>query len=325
MEESYCDFKQEDYENVVPMSIETELKDELCQIMYTDEYKLLMGIVRSMLSANELSPRAMRLTSKVIDIAPAFYTVWNYRYNVFVHIMGKVTDDQEKKMWCKTELDWLDEVTLNNPKNYQIWSYRQSILSNVVKKPSLSTESAIMSMMIDEDSKNYHVWSYRKWLVKFVGDYSQELSFIDHLIQRDVYNNSAWSHRMFYWKNINPDTAMIDEEINYVKDKITLVPQNISTWNYLRGIYKTFKSDKYDSDIIEFVSEFTSNVIAKDDLTKDDLPEIQSSYALECLAYIYSLNDTNKGHASCCYKYLALKYDPIRSNYWNHRIELLAK
>lgn len=318
-EECYQEFNENDYDDVTPMSIETELKDELCQIMYTEEYKQLMGWSRALLSKNELTSRAMRLTSKLIDLAPAFYTVWNYRYNILTHLLK---DHQDKEGWTAKELDWLDEITLNNPKNYQIWSYRQSLLTNLVPTPTMKRETPIMNMMLDEDSKNYHVWSYRKWVVKFIGDYSQELSFIDMLIERDVYNNSAWSHRMFYLKNIDPENTVVEEEINYVKDKIALVPQNISSWNYLRGIYKLFKLNKYDPEIIEFITQFVNNLSI--DENNEQLPEIQSSYALELLAYIYSLNG-QENISTHYYKCLATKYDPIRSNYWKHKIELLSQ
>lgn len=318
-QECYQEFNEKDYEDVTPMSIETGLKDELCRIMYTDEYKQLMGWTRAMLSKNELTPRAIRLTSKLIDLAPAFYTIWNYRYNIFSHLLQ---DCPDKESWTAKELDWLDEITLNNPKNYQIWSYRQSLLTNLVPNPTMKRETPIMNMMIDDDSQNYHVWSYRKWVVKFTGDYSQELGFIDRLIQKDVYNNSAWSHRMFYLKNIEPDNVVINEEINYVKDKISSVPQNISSWNYLRGLYKLFKSNQYDSEIIEFITPFVNNLSI--DQNNDQLPEIQSSYALELLAYIYSLTDQRE-LSTHYYKCLATKYDPIRSNYWNHKIELLSQ
>lgn len=320
-EQCYGEFNQEDYDDITPMSIETGLKDELCQIMYTDEYKQLMGWIRTLLSENELTSRAMRLTSKVIDLAPAFYTVWNFRYNILSHLLVNSGNDANKDGWVAQELDWLDEITLNNPKNYQIWSYRQSLLTNLITKPSLKHEVPIMNMMLDDDSKNYHVWSYRKWVVKYIGDYSHELEFINGLIQRDIYNNSAWSHRMFYLKNIDPDHTVIDEEINYVKDKITLVPQNISSWNYLRGIYQIFKANQFDDDIINFTKQFTSNLI-RDRPVQEKLPEIQSSYSLEFLAYIYSIR-ADKDTAQYLYNCLAYKYDPIRSYYWTHKIELL--
>lgn len=114
-----------DYSDVKPLPIETDLQDELCRIMYTEDYKRLMGLARALISLNELSPRALQLTAEIIDVAPAFYTIWNYRFNIVRHMMS---ESEDIVLYLNKELDWLDEVTLNNPKNYQIWSYRQSLL-----------------------------------------------------------------------------------------------------------------------------------------------------------------------------------------------------
>lgn len=106
-----------DYSDITPLPIQTDVQDELCRIMYTEEYKQLMGLTRALISMNELSPRALQLTSQVIHVAPAFYTIWNYRFNIVRHMMAESDDTTS---YLNKELDWLDEVTLNNPKNYQI-------------------------------------------------------------------------------------------------------------------------------------------------------------------------------------------------------------
>lgn len=333
-EESYKEFNIQDYDDITPMAIESNLgNDELCKILYTDEYKQLMGLAKSMLSNNELSARAFRLTSQLINLVPAFYTIWNYRFNILSHLINhKQIVDSSSDFFIMKELDWLDQVTLNNPKNYQIWSYRQSILTKLIKgQPSLKHELPIIEMMLNDDTKNYHVWSYRKWVVKFIGDYTNELSFANNMIDRDVYNNSAWNHRMFYLKQICPDPLFLSQELDYVKTKISLAPQNVSSWNYLRGLLNFLPSNQLNdtnnnsNDNIEtFISQFLSN-LPLDSNVRDisSLPDIQSSYALEFLADIYA-SKGERQMSELCYKYLSIKYDPIRKNYWNHKIKLLS-
>jgi hypothetical protein len=52
-----------------------------------------------------------------------------------------------------------------------------------------------------EDAKNYHAWSHRAWFVIFAGlletddGFQREMAFTRELIDEDVFNNSAWSHR----------------------------------------------------------------------------------------------------------------------------------
>ncbi|CCK71436.1 bifunctional protein farnesyltransferase/protein geranylgeranyltransferase KNAG_0H00200 [Huiozyma naganishii CBS 8797] len=315
MTDCYDEFNLEDYADVEPLPIVTGLKDELCQIMYSEEYKQLMGLMRAFLSSNELTPRAMRLTARVIAVAPAFYTAWNYRFNIVVAIAKDRLDQ---------EFQWLDEVTLNNPKNYQIWSYRQALVENLGQDLTLRGDLPIMDMMLDDDTKNYHVWSYRKWAVLHFKDFTHELSFVDKLIDRDVYNNSAWNHRMFYMKNVSPDDRTIDEEITYTKNKIELVPQNISSWNYLRGLYDHFKPETgHKGELLKFAGGFIDalDLNATAD-SAESLPEIESSYALEFLASEYA-TEGQLQRAKNAYQCLALKYDPIRGSFWNYKITTL--
>lgn len=299
---------QYNYDDVVPLPITTSASGELCQILYTDEYKELMGIARAMLQSREYSERALHLTGLVIDTVPAFYTIWNYRFNIVKTLFGDSRDSLNE------ELDWLDEFTLSNPKNYQIWSYRQSILQ-IYPEPSFQRELPVLHLMLEDDTKNYHVWSYRKWCVMFFKDFSRELAFADDFISRDVYNNSAWSHRMFVLKNTEATTALVNSEIKYAMSSIELAPQNVSPWNYLRGIYELFLNEKYDDEVISFASKFVGNFFE----SKEQTSAIDSSFALEFLAHVYS-KDTEKNTLSIkAYDALSERYDPIRKSFWQYK------
>ena len=319
------DFDFKIYEDVEQLPIETGLDNELCQIMYTDEYKQVMGIARKMMQDKEYSERALILTSKVIDLVSAFYTIWNYRFSIVESLLEN-SYSNDKQAFVNKEMDWLDDITLNNPKNYQIWSYRQALL-NIHPSPDMKRELPILQIMIDEDTKNYHVWSYRKWCVQFFQDYTNELQYTDSLIQRDVYNNSAWTHRMFVLKYVQADTEMVRYEIDYTKEKIEFVPQNVSSWNYLRGLYEIFLEYKYDEEIIEFAKTFTNNILDIDvcrEETVSQFPPIESSFALEFLADVYSQDSTKCTNAIKALSALALKYDPIRKGLWNYKINKLT-
>ncbi|KAH7581137.1 RAM2 [Nakaseomyces glabratus] len=314
---SWC---AENFGDVEPMPIEMG-SDELCKILYSDEYKLLLGLCRRLMSLGELSQRALLLTAKVIAIAPAFYTVWNYRYSIIKEQLSSL-DKVEQGALVNKELDWLDEVTLSNPKNYQIWSYRQALLK-VHPSPQLKRELPIIQLMIDEDTKNYHVWSYRKWCVLFFKDFNHELPFTDMMIRRDIYNNSAWTHRMFVWQHTESSSTQVIAEIdNYLRGKIELAPQNISCWTYLRGLYELFLHENYDPSIIRFAEGFIDGVLDSDS-TAEKIETIESSYALEFLAHVYSRNPSTQEKALRAYQLLSDKFDPIRANLWQHKIKQL--
>lgn len=324
MTDLYTAFCREDYADLHTVDVDrTLVADSLCQIMYTDEYKTLLNICHALIASNEYTPRCFRLTAELIELAPAYYTVWNYRFNILQHLL-KPNDEPQ----IINEFNWLDEVTLNNPKNYQIWSYRQQLIQywthhlSTSNSWGLKRELPILDMMLDEDTKNYHVWSYRKWVVLRFDDFTHELAFINQLIDRDIYNNSAWNHRMFYLQNVQPDDSMLQEEIKYTMDKISEVPQNISSWNYLRGIYDSFMEP--DDKLRDFVNKFcrdipldSQNVITED----TQLPDVECSFAIE---YLAQLSKDNPKLQANCYKSLSFKYDPTRKPFWQHKLQAIA-
>ncbi|SCV02367.1 LANO_0F17260g1_1 [Lachancea nothofagi CBS 11611] len=304
------------YSDIQPLPISSGDKDELCQILYDDEYKEVMGITRALLEKSEFSERALHATSQAIQLVPAFYTMWNYRFQIVRKLYGA---DPAK---LNDELDWLDQFTLNNPKNYQIWSYRQALLK-LHPSPQFLRELPILQAMLDEDTKNYHVWSYRRSCVFFFQNFDHELQFASDLITRDVYNNSAWCHRMFVLKSQfkpTPPTELLKTEIHYTKTQIELAPQNISSWNYLQGLYQEFLDNKFDAEVVDFALTFTSG--AFDSLEKPS--QILSSYALEFLAHVYGQSKDTSDKACRAYRALSEIYDPIRKNFWNFKIRSLT-
>lgn len=59
---------------------------------------------------------------------------------------------------------------------------------------------------------------------------------MDRLISADVRNNSAWNQRFFVLNHTGLSSDIVQRELNYVMNRIRLVKNNESTWNFLRGI-----------------------------------------------------------------------------------------
>ena len=59
------------------------------------------------------------------------------------------------------ELDFLDSFAEENPKNYQIWFHRRSV---VEKLNDPSREFSFTARVFLVDAKNYHAWSHRCFL-----------------------------------------------------------------------------------------------------------------------------------------------------------------
>lgn len=52
----------------------------------------------------------------------------------------------------------------------------------------------------------------------------------------DVRNNSAWNQRYFVLKHTGFLPEVIDRELKYVLNRIQVVKNNESTWNFLRAL-----------------------------------------------------------------------------------------
>jgi protein farnesyltransferase/geranylgeranyltransferase type-1 subunit alpha len=290
-----------------------------------------MGYLRAVMASKEYSPRVLDLTEHIISMNAAHYTVWLYRASTIFALSFPI--DQE--------LVWVNEVALENQKNYQIWHHRQLLIDHLYSTISsdpvalqklANDEIAFMTQMFDEDSKNYHVWSYRQWLLRKLNLFNEaELKSIERLLRRDVRNNSAWSHRFFvvfsdpkYCTEGSKATEhdpkvpdeILDREIEFSKAATFEAPQNQSPWNYLRGVLQ--KGGRKLSTLECFAGEF---VKIPEDETEED---VRSSHALDFLADVWS-EEGKVNMADKALRLLGDKYDRIRKNYWDWRRGLLKQ
>ena len=276
------------------------------------------------MAAEECSPRCLKLTEHVIEMNPAHYTVWLYRFKIITTLELPIAD----------EIKWLNGIAIANLKNYQIWHHRQLLLNHLY--PTMASDQAavneraksetqFVTMMLSKDTKNYHVWSYRQHLVSKLGMWNvSELASTQNLIEDDVRNNSAWAHRFFLVFSdpgqSTPDlpatahdpkvpAEIVDRELGYAKEKIALAPQNQSGWNYLRGVLT--KGGRSAAEVSQFAEQFVSGLGESNET-------VQSSHALDLLADVYQeAGDVTK--AKLCLQRLSDKWDPVREGYWRYR------
>lgn len=292
-----------DYSDVEPVPIEIS-DNHVAQIMYTEEFKRVFGVLGALMGKEEYSERALALTEDALALNAANYTAWEYRYNNIIKLGKDLVE----------ELDWVENVAVENIKNYQIWNYRQLLIRQIgFDRYEIKREFPLINTMIEDDSKNYHVWSHRKWVVSHLDEYQYEMEFVDSLISKDVYNNSAWSHRYFVvahafclCKRDSPEAAQLfTAEKEYTLGKIEASPQNLSSWNYLRGVYELFGRD---------LGELNGFILKFADLEASE--GVVSVPALEMLCRNYSTTDPQLAIRG--YDLLASKYDPVRANYWSY-------
>ena len=283
-----------------------------------------MGYLRAIMAAKEHSPRVLDLTKHIIGLNAAHYTVWLYRNSTLLALRFPIHE----------ELEWVNEVALENQKNYQIWHHRQILVDawyeEIASDPAAlkafaESEVKFMDKMFAEDSKNYHVWSYRQYLVRKLNLWGEpELKSIERLLRIDVRNNSAWSHRFFvvfsdpsYSTESSKATAVdpaipediIDRELDFAKAATFQAPQNPSPWNYIRGVLQ--KGGRKMDTCEYFASEFVK-------IGEGQAEDVKSSHALDFLADVWAETGESK-KADLALTLLGDRYDRIRKNYWEWR------
>lgn len=72
----------------------------------------------------------------------------------------------------------------------------------------------------------------------FYSLFDNELVYVDKLLAADVRNNSAWNQRFFVLKYTGLPPETLQMELHYVMNRIQIVKDNESSWNYLRGILR---------------------------------------------------------------------------------------
>ena len=77
-----------DYSDITPVDINTE-EPQICQILYDEDYKQIMGILLSLMKAEEYSERALHITELGINELASHYTIWIYRFNILLWTMKK--------------------------------------------------------------------------------------------------------------------------------------------------------------------------------------------------------------------------------------------
>lgn len=170
----------------------------------------------------------LNITSKLLTQNPEYYTVWNYRRIIALHLIGGSDEDSglSKSSDIKSQsnegiaqlisndLDFLLPLLRKFPKCYWIWNYRlwlleeaSSLLPEENSRNLWLEELSLVGKMLNLDNRNFHGWGYRRVVVaalernnKTTGDPSQsrveqEFQYTTRMIESNLSNFSAWHYR----------------------------------------------------------------------------------------------------------------------------------
>lgn len=260
--------------------------EPVCVIQYPTAFRLAYDYMRAVWKVDELSERSLKLTALCLKLNPANYTVWHFRRKCkltacsvkYRHILqialticllflAAVIGLRHLELNSKE--DMLNDLKLSaslggdNPKNYQIWYHRRTLLETYpnLKQDFLESELNYISTVFEEDSKNYHAWSHRQWFVNTINDedvWKREIEFSEKLIQEDPRNNSAWNQRWFACHRGLKDALPLETsktEADFALDTGAAVdPFNESPWRYLVSLLREQYKQKTLS--VELLKEF---------------------------------------------------------------------
>jgi len=285
--------------------------------------------------ADEKSERVLELTEVIIRMNPAHYTAWQYRYHTLLALKSPLD----------VELTLMDTLAIKFLKTYQVWHHRRLIITSLHQSSSHSSKSTsagkseldFITRALAADTKNYHTWSYRQWLLAFFDDnelWDGELGFVEKLLEEDVRNNSVWHHRYFVVfgkgqeKRQGEKADLLKRELAYTKDQIALAPNNLSAWNYFRGVLEVTNTPFASQ--LQFVKLYTASqppsnaedIVDLENPAPSPNAHLPAIPALEFLADIYE-KEGGDGiqKAVPIWKSLANLYDTMRKKYWEFRIK----
>lgn len=339
--EPLCYAKNPKWSDVVPVPQYdmSTLARVTCPIAYDDEYAEKKGYFRGLiakLDRGEVTlsdPRFHEIAVDIIDDNPSEYTAWHY-LRLYTTANALTLDEY------RAELAFVDRVAEESPKNYQFWVYRESIIENIlkrypesVKREELATDELNWcAKLIKDDSKNYHAWDYRQWVIRYFATWNFELDYTEFLLDSDLRNNSAWTHRFFVLtheaaaaaaakkeeeeeegkkvEEVKFPKEMVEREIAFAEKYIRKAPaSNQSAWTFLAGVVERSESGRF--------ADFPA--------VKKMCLEIEGSCpkSAYCVGMLVDIFDEEGNEVERVERInrLVTKLDPVRKNYWEYVLE----
>jgi len=240
----------------------------ICTIAYSDAYlsctTLMDECIRTRLARRneddddallEMARKGYEITASVISHNLGHYSAWSYRRECIYDMIrlgnGEPLGERDlislSRRYIGLERDFIRSNGGSNPKNYQLWAHRRSLLEEIYGETlghgadGATVEetgwdrtynyeeemSYVENVLVGEDAKNYHAWAHRQWVVRryMVADEMQkytkkELDFSEKMIRLDCRNNSAWNQRWFTYRFCQMEMSKSDDCVEVIDDNI---------------------------------------------------------------------------------------------------------
>ncbi|KAL9087891.1 MAG: hypothetical protein Q9165_006453 [Trypethelium subeluteriae] len=271
---------------VAAVKSEQARRQELTEI---EKYKSLSELVNKKKAENDLSQDALDLTTKLVSLNPEYYTLWNYRRLILLHLFeqsqeirgsgSEVTEALPPGQKVVEELITLDlqfliPLFFKNPKCYWLWNHRGWLLQQAqAQLPTAAAltlwqgELSLVGKMLSLDSRNFHGWGYRRTVVakleqlQGVSMVESEFEYTTKVIKASLSNFSAWHYRgtliprLLDGRQADGATRRkrLNDEFKFIEQALWTDPYDQSLWGYhqflILNIVPTVGRQSFVSDL----------------------------------------------------------------------------
>ncbi|TIC60743.1 protein prenylyltransferase [Wallemia mellicola] len=314
------------------------------------DYRSAESKVLDLRKNNVKTPESLDSTTHLLDLNPEYYSIWNYRRIVLLHLFTQIgTERTQEKL--SYELVFTLGLLKRFPKVYWIWNHRTwalETLSNTFTDEQSdgrlwewNTELKMVDSLLKLDARNFHAWGYRRQLLTLM-NYDKDVHTVKtfpHVLSRDQLlkekqftltfiesnfsNFSAWHQRTKILKQLwaldgrisNED---LDEEFDLVRQAMYTDPSDQSVWLYHKWLIQQLSDD----NIIEVLNRELESINELYEL------EPESKWCLESLAHYNKLLYSHTQSTDLVHKYneyldKLISIDPDRRNrYMDSKITL---
>lgn len=223
-----------------------------------DEYLALTRDVISRKKNQDWSQDALHLTSQLLQVNPEFYTIWNYRRNIFLNGVFLHSSLEEINARISDDLSTTMAALKAHPKVYWIWNHRRWCLENTPpgpgsdehgdvdgwRKANWDKELSVVEKMLDVDPRNFHAWGYRRYVLASMSNKrseKSELAYTSRKIEANISNFSAWHQRSKVITSLRegsgiPPIKSREEEFELLRNAMYTDPNDQSVWMYHRWL-----------------------------------------------------------------------------------------
>lgn len=248
---------------------------------------------------DQLLYKELAFTESLFKNDPKSYSLWSNRAWLLEFIVNFREADQNL---VQVERDYLNGLSSFEDLSYTS-SFKESLARHSsVKLKLLVNELELCNKLFKIDDRNFHCWRHRSFVLcclrrvsvvsswdSFVQEMqSQELDFLDRMIETNFSNYSAWHHRILLANGSRFD-SMDDfkRESELVHTAMFTEPNDQSIWQYyfwLVGDFLpslVFKNNPFEVNLSFYIKEF--QVRLPENTDKGGRIELLFKFSLACL------------------------------------------